>query len=158
MDLKKYKRFIGRSLPKAESLVSLVIVLFVIVYLFIQSFMPVSTKELTVYNEKLNILRKDFSSIDNMDGVRKEIDEDTIIALFDGRECDMKAVFNKNGTYLYRVIEDDRICMNFGRSCLLIILVYASTRILILILQYILIFSVKLLEVRINSSKKYMEG
>ena len=159
MDLKKYKRFVRRTLPRVENCIAIAVALLVIIYLFIQSFIPMSTKELTGYNEKLELLKKDFSTINNIEGVRKESRGDTITVTFDGRECDMQAVFDKNGTYMYRVITDDRVCTNFGRSCLLIILVYASTRLLMLLLQYILIFSVKLLELRINSkNKQHMEA
>ena len=158
MDLKKYKRFVKRKLPKAERYVALAATLLVIIYLFIWSFMPMSTKELPVYNQKLELLKKDFSNINKMEDVSKESSSDTITVTFNGRECNMQAVFNKNGKYLYRVINDDRICMNFGRSCLLIVIVYSSTRLLMLILRYILIFIVKLLELRNNSkNKEYTE-
>lgn len=158
MNLKKYKRFVKRKMPKAERYVALGVALLVILYLLVQSFIPMNTKELDGYMEKLEVLKKDFSSIDNMEGISKITSADTITVTFDGRKCDMQAFFDKNGTYLYRVIIDDRICTNFGRSCLVIIHAYAATRLLMLVLQYILIFSIKLLEVRINSkNKEYTE-
>ena len=135
--MKKYTKFVQKFYI-IGLVVALIAALCVTVCLFRMSLQPMNENELQQHYENLLLLQEDFANIDSMASVKQEMESDRIVVTFEGEDTSMKCYFDEQGTYLYRIISDNRISQNFAKSLVLVICTFMAVWIVMTAIEIVL--------------------
>lgn len=124
--MQKYVRFVETKFYIISVVIAVIAALVVTGYLAFQAMQPMDVKELQKQHENLQLLKEDFSNIDCMENAKRETENGRIIVTFDGEDSSMKCYFDEHGTYLYRIISDNRITSNFAKCLMCVVCTFVS--------------------------------
>jgi len=136
--MEKYKDFMANRYYVWQFVIAVLITALVVMLLIYASKQQLPTDELGEYNEKLELLKQDFSNITKMENATIEVRKSDVVVEFNGVYSSFKSFFDTEGNYIRSETIDQRLTSNFGLCfcmfCFSFIVAYVLTYVIKLVL------------------------